>query len=118
MNEGEVKGDPALAVWCHCEECRKQTGAAMQLGIFPELKVLKGADNLIAYKTNPEKETIRHSCKTCGSYCYKVIDGKTMVAPLGCLSGDVVKPSCHIFCADKGNQAVMFPDLPQHDGFP
>ena len=90
----------------------------MQLAIFPELEVLKGKDNLIAYKTDPDKDTTRYSCKTCGSFCYKAIDGKTMVAPLGCLCGDVVKPTCHIFCADKGNQDVMFDELPQHDAFP
>ena len=116
--QGEVTGDPALAVWCHCGQCRKQTGAAMQLAIFPELKVLQGSDNLIAYKADPTKETIRHSCKTCGSFCYKLINGDTFVAPLGALEGDVVKPTCHIFVADKGNQDVMFPELPQHDGFP
>jgi len=116
---GEVKGDPALAVWCHCGLCRKQTGAAMQLGIFPELNVLKGADNLIAFKANPESATTRFSCKTCGSFCYKVLPDDAKVAPLGALEGGpVVKATCHIFCADKGDQDVMFPELPQHDAFP
>ena len=119
--EGEVKGDPALAVWCHCELCRKQTGAAMQLGVFPELKVVKGGgdDNLIAYKASADSETTRYSCKKCGSFCYKILGGGGNVAPLGALTGGpVVKPTCHIFVADKGDQAVMFPELPQHDAFP
>ncbi|CAB9500026.1 Glutathione-dependent formaldehyde-activating [Seminavis robusta] len=118
--EGEVKGDPSLAVWCHCGSCRQQTGAAMQLGIFPELKVLKGEDNLIAYKKNPEANITRFSCKTCGSFCYKNINGDTLVAPLGALKGEgeTVKPTCHIFVADKGHQDIMFDTLPQHDAFP
>jgi hypothetical protein len=116
--EGEVKGDPTLAVWCHCKECRQHVGSAMQLAIFPELNVLKGEDNLLGFKLNPEGKSVRYSCKTCGSFCYKLLNGEVKVAPLGAMTGDVVKPTCHIFVADRGNQEVFFPDLPQHDGFP
>eukprot|EP00934_Nitzschia_sp_Nitz4_P004150 Nitzschia sp. Nitz4//scaffold13_size275219//159683//160151//NITZ4_000885-RA/size275219-augustus-gene-0.237-mRNA-1//1//CDS//3329536047//4140//frame0 len=116
--EGKVTGDPSLAVWCHCETCRKQVGSAMQLGISPELEVLKGEDDLISYEHTAGSGVFRKSCSKCGSFCYKSIGGHTLVAPLGALSGDVVKPTCHIFCKDKGNQAVMFDDLPQHDAFP
>lgn len=115
--QGQVTGEPELAVWCHCEQCRQQTGAAMQLGIFKDLKILKGDDNVIAYAHKGSK-AIRHSCKTCGSYCYKKLPDGALVAPLGALSGEVVKPTCHIFVADKGNQDIMFPELPQHDAFP
>lgn len=87
-----------------------------QLGIFPKLEVLKGGDDLINYEAT--EGVVRKSCSKCGSFCYKVIKGDTLVAPLGALSGDVVKPTCHIFCKDKGNQAVMFDDLPMHDAFP
>jgi hypothetical protein len=114
--EGQVTGDPALAVWCHCRDCRQQTGAAMQLGIFEDLKVLKGEADLIAYEKT--KGNFRNSCSKCGSYCYKKLANGALVAPLGALSGDVVKPTCHIFVADKGNQDIMFSDLPQHDAFP
>lgn len=94
----------------------------MQLGIFPDFKVVKGGgdDNLIGFKASPDSETTRYSCKKCGSFCYKVLGGGGgNVAPLGALTGGpVVKPSCHIFVADKGDQVVMFPELPQHDAFP
>ncbi len=115
--EGQVTGDPALAVWCHCETCRQQTGAAMQLGIFPGFSVLKGDDGLMKYEAS--KGNFRNSCGKCGSYCYKVLADGAKVAPLGALKGGpVIKPTCHIFAADKGDQDVMFPELPQHDAFP
>jgi hypothetical protein len=113
--EGQVTGDPALAVYCHCGMCRKQTGAAMQLGVWDDLKVLKGEDNLIKYEGAPG--VFRNSCKTCGSYCYKILGNGCKVAPLGTLD-PVVKPTCHIFVADKGLGDVCFPELPQHDAFP
>jgi hypothetical protein len=114
--EGQVTGDPALAVWCHCGQCRKQTGAAMQLGIFPNFEVLKGDDQLIKYAST-EGSVYRNSCKNCGSFCYKVLPDGAKVAPLGALE-PAIKPTCHIFVKDKGEQDVMFPDLPQHDAFP
>jgi hypothetical protein len=113
--EGQVTGDPALACWCHCSMCRKQTGAAMQLGVWDDIQVLKGEDNLNKYEGMPG--VFRNTCKTCGSFCYKVLGNGAKVAPLGTLD-PVVKPTCHIFVADKGNQDIMFPELPQHDGFP
>lgn len=118
--EGEVTGDPKLAVWCHCALCRKQTGAAMQLGVWDDLKVKKGGDDLIQFEANPNAGTVRNSCTKCGSFCYKILGGGGgMVAPLGALEGGpVVKPTCHIFVADKGDQEVMFSELPQHDAFP
>ena len=45
--EAQVTGEPVLAVWCHCETCRRQTGAAMQLGVFQNFEVIKGDDQLI-----------------------------------------------------------------------
>lgn len=116
--EGKVTDEPVLAVWCHCGLCRKQTGAAMQLGIFEKFEVVKGDDQLIKFEAVEGSGTFRNSCNKCGSFCYKVLGDGAKVAPLGALSGEVIKPTCHIFVADKGNQAVMFPDLPQHDAFP
>ena len=117
--EGQVKGDAVLACWCHCGLCRKQTGAAMQLGVFPEFNVLKGGDNLNAFKANPNGGTTRFFCKTCGSFCYRKLPDDSKAIPLGALEGGpVVKPTCHIFIKDKGDQDVMFPELPQYQEFP
>jgi len=74
--EGEVTGDPALAVWCHCGTCRQQTGAAMQLGVWStdNFKVVKGEDSLIKYGST-EGKVYRNSCSKCGSFCFKVLPG-------------------------------------------
>eukprot|EP00591_Stephanopyxis_turris_P006809 CAMPEP_0195516548 /NCGR_PEP_ID=MMETSP0794_2-20130614/7627_1 /TAXON_ID=515487 /ORGANISM="Stephanopyxis turris, Strain CCMP 815" /LENGTH=129 /DNA_ID=CAMNT_0040645169 /DNA_START=86 /DNA_END=475 /DNA_ORIENTATION=- len=116
--EGKVTGEPALACWCHCGLCRRQTGDAMQLGVFKNMEIIKGDDQLIKCEVNVGSGTFRNSCSICGSFCYKVLTDGKKVAPLGALSGDAVKPTCHIFVADKGNQPILFPELPQHDYFP
>jgi hypothetical protein len=89
----------------------------MQLGIFENFEVLKGDDSLIKYEHIKGGGVVRNSCSKCGSFCYKVLSNGAKVAPLGTLD-PVVKPTCHIFVAHKGNQEVMFPELPQHDEFP
>jgi hypothetical protein len=117
--EGKVTGEPALAVWCHCGLCRKHTGAAMQLAIYDSFEVIKGDEGLIAYEHTPGGGTIRKACSKCGSFAYKILGTGAKVVPLGALSGDdAVKPTCHIFCKHRGNQAIMFPELPQHDELP
>jgi hypothetical protein len=88
----------------------------MQLGVWPKVTVIKGDDSLIKYKSTPTAS--RNSCSTCGSFCYKGLPDGANAVPLGALSPGGVKPTCHIFVADKGDQEIMFPDLPQHDGFP
>jgi hypothetical protein len=90
----------------------------LQLGIFPKLEVIKGEGDLLAFEKSPGSGVFRNSCKKCGSFCYKKIGADTLVAPLGALSGDVIKPTCHIFVSDKGHQEIMFPELPQHQEFP
>ena len=65
--EAQVEGDAALAVWCHCGMCRKQTGAAMQLGVWTpdHFKVLKGDEGLIKFSST-EGKVFRNSCSKCG----------------------------------------------------
>jgi len=95
--------------------CRKHTGAAMQLGVFPDFKVLKGEDKLIKWTGNGT--VFRYSCGTCGSFCYKAFEDGTMVAPLGSLE-PYVPPTCHIMVAHKGEQPIMFPELKQFENGP
>lgn len=68
---GKVTGDPQLAVWCHCEQCRKFTGAAMQLAVFADdkIEVTRGDENVNKYQSKPG--IFRNSCKTCGAFVYK-----------------------------------------------
>mmetsp|Transcript_8677 Transcript_8677/g.19472 ORF Transcript_8677/g.19472 Transcript_8677/m.19472 type:complete len:134 (-) Transcript_8677:130-531(-) len=116
---GKVTGDPQLAVWCHCEQCRKFTGAAMQLAVFADdkIEVTRGDENVNKYQSKPG--IFRNSCKTCGAFVYKTGGKDFNVVPLGAMKGaPMIKPSCHIFVSDKGDQDVMFPELPQHDAFP
>ena len=90
----------------------------MQLGLFDDLKVVKGEDSLIKYESS--SGGFRNSCSNCGSFCFFNKDNGVMLAPLGALQGGpVVQPTCHIFVKDRsGDQPIMFPELPQHDGYP
>ena len=93
----------------------------MQLGVWDDDKIaiVKGDDNVNKYESKPG--IFRNTCKTCGAFVYKTAGPGFNVVPLGALEGGdagAIKPTCHIFVADKGDQDVMFPNLPQHDEFP
>lgn len=81
----EVTGDPALACFCHCMQCRRYASTAMQLAAFEpdQFKMIKGQDGLIKYESNTG--VFRNSCGTCGSFVYKEMAGGNYIVPLGCL---------------------------------
>ena len=64
----EVSGEPAVQAYCHCESCRTWLGAPVHgatLWPTPNVKVVKGADNLGLYKRTDNSH--RQFCKSCGS---------------------------------------------------
>eukprot|EP00614_Pseudopedinella_elastica_P029601 CAMPEP_0172613860 /NCGR_PEP_ID=MMETSP1068-20121228/48017_1 /TAXON_ID=35684 /ORGANISM="Pseudopedinella elastica, Strain CCMP716" /LENGTH=180 /DNA_ID=CAMNT_0013418469 /DNA_START=24 /DNA_END=566 /DNA_ORIENTATION=+ len=117
----EVKGEPALAVLCHCESCRVYGSDAARVAAYsPEqFKITKGQDGLIKYESAPGK--FRCTCSTCGSFVHNILPNGLMVAPLGGTKwggdGDPVEPRMHIFMSDCGLETVN-DDLPQHAEFP
>jgi len=63
-----VSGEPAVQAYCHCESCRTWLGApvhAATLWPTPNVKIVKGADNLGLYKRTENSH--RQFCKSCGS---------------------------------------------------
>jgi hypothetical protein len=117
----EVCGEPALAVYCHCQSCRVFGGDAARVAAYPpdQFKLTKGDDKLLKYESAPGKW--RHSCNTCGSFVHNVLPNGLMIAPLGGCSwaedGEPVVPNKHIFMGDCGLEKVT-DALPQHAAFP
>ena len=116
-----MKGEPALAVICHCESCRVYGGDAARVAAYPadQFTLTKGAEEMIKYESAPSK--MRHSCKTCGSFIQNVLPNGLMVAPLGGIKwsaeGAPVVPKSHIFMGDCGLEKVT-DGLPEHAAFP
>ena len=84
-----LQASPLSVQHCHCESCRKTTGALhATLGIMRRDKVeIKGAGNLTKYRTSPGFE--QQFCRTCG---------------------------CNLFAYDDDDTTLFLVDLPTLDG--
>jgi hypothetical protein len=83
--QGQVTGEPEMAVFCHCGQCRRYGSTAMKLALFPPKQFALLSDEaapMIRYESSPG--ITRVSCGTCGAFAFKDLHGK-MVVPLGAL---------------------------------
>ena len=95
-----VTGPSAFCAYCHCSQCRKQTGAPYFNGVgFPTAQ-FKATGEVISHTQN---KMARCSCKVCGTHVYSIPPEGT---PLRIVANQLLeKPHevtmGHIFTADK-----------------
>lgn len=109
-----VSGKLGPVSYCHCSQCRRQTGLyyATTDASVNEVEIT-GRDRIGAFRASPEAE--RAFCRDCGSPLYWKADGKQTIslmaglfdAPTGLTGG------YHIYCADKGDFYEINDGLPQ-----
>jgi len=108
----ELSGEPPIQVFCHCNSCRSWLGApihAATLWPTPNVRIVKGADNLGLYKRTEASH--RQFCKSCGA---PVLIGHPAIGmtdvPAGSIAGLNYTPTLHVHYGEK----VM----PVRDGLP
>ena len=101
-------------IYCHCSQCRKQTGHYYAATNVPDANItIDGGDNLTWYESSGFAR--RGFCRTCGSAMFwKPLDH----AYVSVLAGLFDEPAdlsglCHIFMADKGGYYEVNDGLPQ-----
>jgi len=123
----ETVGMPKWVANCHCSQCRRALSApyATLAGFDPDnVKVIKGAENLVSHTTGKEE---RLSCKICSSKVYahlhhlnhKAIYNDMFTSPNHGPDGkigDGFKPGIHIFYTS-GNTNVL-DGLPKYVDLP
>jgi len=69
----EITGEPFTFIVCHCNNCKKVTGAAFMTNVFFQRKqvaVIQGAEAIQRYRdsgTNSGRAITRSFCSQCGS---------------------------------------------------
>jgi hypothetical protein len=66
----EYTGDVGPANYCHCEDCRRCTGSAFNIGVRFELagfRILSGSTRGFTKRGDSGAELTRHFCPNCGS---------------------------------------------------
>lgn len=110
-----VDGPMREVVFCHCGQCRRQTGLyyASTNAADADLTV-EGAENITWYQSSAEGR--RGFCKHCGSALFWKYVGQDYISiQAGSLDLPTkLTPGYHIFCADKGDFYEINDGLPQH----
>lgn len=115
----EVTGPFRRAGWCHCERCRKHSGAAAGVQgrvARGDFRLLAGADRLVRYRPAPGA-AVKVFCEECGSSLFGGAwpDGDEVSIRLGSLDGDpAIRPQYHTFVASKAAWNEIVDDLPRH----
>ena len=112
----EVDGPLRGVVYCHCTQCRRQTGhfyAATD--VSDATLAVEGAGNVTWFRASDQAR--RGFCRTCGSALFWKRDGSETTSLLaGSFDrSDALKGKSHIFVADKGSYYEITDALPRFE---
>lgn len=103
-------------VYCHCSQCRKQTGHFYAAtNVLDSDIAIEGGDNITWFKASPAAR--RGFCATCGSALFWKHEDEDKISVM---AGSFDRPSglageMHIFVADKGSYYEITDGLPQYE---
>ena len=107
---------------CHCDDCRKLSGADYNSALVAEsagFRITRGEDQLTAYESSPGKH--RCFCKQCGAPIVARMQAKPeiVIVRAGLIDGDPgVRPQMHIWVKARAPWCEIHDDLPQFaEGF-
>ncbi|BCH24657.1 aldehyde-activating protein [Mesorhizobium sp. L-8-10] len=112
----ETKGALREVVYCHCSQCRRQSGLYYAATDVADADIdITGEDNLTWYAASNDAR--RGFCRTCGSALFWKHDERDHVS---ILAGSFDQPSgltpgYHIFVADRGDYYSIDDNLPQFE---
>lgn len=111
-----TKGRLRGVIYCHCSQCRKQTGHYLaSTNLKDEAIVIEGGDNVTWYAASAFAR--RGFCRICGSLLFwKHLD----FGEISVMAGAFDKPTglhgeAHIFVPDKGDYYTIDDGLPQFE---
>ena len=117
----EVTGPFLRAGWCHCERCRRHSGAAAGVQgrvARADFRLLAGAERVVAWRPAPGA-AVKAFCEVCGSSLFggDWPDGDEVSIRFGALDGDPgIRPQYHTFVDSKAPWDEIADDLTQYPG--
>jgi hypothetical protein len=108
--EGPLRG----VVFCHCSQCRKQTGLYYAATDVTDDKLVVEGEELVSWFA--ASDTARRGfCRNCGSALFwKGVDSDRISVMAGLFEQPTgLQPEKHIFTADRGDFYTITDDLPQ-----
>jgi hypothetical protein len=119
----ELEGDARRFYHCHCERCRKSTGAAHASNIIMRLRSITwtaGEQLTKRYKVPEAERFAVVFCTECGSPLPRVSpDGEFVVVPAGSLEHEPgISPQARIFDGSKAAWSCSGDGIPAHETYP
>ena len=117
----QCEADVGPANYCHCEDCRRCTGSAFNVGVRVEarhFRIVKGSPRAFTKTSASGNPLTRHFCPECGSPLYTTspVHPDVLYVKAGCIDQPgIVHPTHQIWMNSKVAWATIGPDLP---GFP
>lgn len=114
----ELRGAPRVAYYCHCGQCRKQSGSSFATNVVvprDDFVIVAGQEMLSSFESSPNKR--RYFCSGCGSPIYSHGEKYKNIVSVRCGTLDSelpLRPSVHAFVASKANWVEIHDGLPQH----
>ncbi|MEK1890193.1 MAG: GFA family protein [Phyllobacterium sp.] len=112
----EARGELRGVVYCHCSQCRKQSGHFYAAtNVQDDAISISGEENVTWYEASDFAR--RGFCKSCGSVLFwkhRDLDHISVMA--GAFDQpSSLKGECHIFVADKGDYYAIDDELPKYE---
>lgn len=105
---------------CHCSRCQKATGTAHASNLATKRAQLIWDNGQAAVNTYrvPESLFTRNFCQQCGSGL-PAFEEDLLVIPAGAINSDIeIKPTMHIYHADKANWEQGFDAIKSYNQMP
>lgn len=110
-----TRGELRAVVYCHCSQCRRQTGHFLASTNVPDDSLeVNGAEHITWFQSSDEAK--RGFCKRCGSGLFwknHKLDYTSILAGAFDIPSSL-KASKHIFVADKGDYYDIKDGLPKY----
>ena len=114
----EYDGQPGAALICHCQDCRRVTGAAFNTSVrmkSENFRVVSGELKCFTNRADSGNEVTRCFCPECGSPIYTIPPHRpgTFFVKAGSLDDPaIVKPEHQSWTSSAVSWAHIPPDLP------
>ena len=115
--------EPVLILNCHCEDCRRSTGAVYGTNVMvAEDQVdIQGEVSTFNHKAKSGNIMTKRFCPHCGTLMFGNSSGRTNVVSIraGTIDQtDIIKPVMNVFVDSKVTSTPMHDDLPQASEMP
>lgn len=114
---------PTLILNCHCEDCRRSTGAVYSTNVMvaEDQVEIHGEVSTFNHKAKSGNIMTKRFCPHCGTLMFGNSSGRTNVVSIraGTVDQtDIIKPVMNVFVDSKVSSTPMHDDLPQASEMP